>query len=174
MTGEHLLHGVRDLADGGLRARRRHRQLEQVGVAGRAVGQLGEARLHVHLVALGPEPLQLLDLRSPHGRIVDFQNVDLGIAFDGIFVDAHDRLLAGIDAGLRPRRRFLDASLWNARLDRLGHAAQGLDFLDVPPCLGREVGREPLDEVGPAPRIDHPAGARLLLQKQLRIARDAG
>ena len=42
------------------------------------------------------------------------------------------------------------------------------------PGTCRQVGGQALDEVASAPGVDHAAGARLLLQEELRVARDAG
>ena len=54
-----------------------------------------------------------------------------GFLLGAILVDADHRLLAGIDARLRLRGGFLDAQLRQAGLDRLGHAAELLDLVDV-------------------------------------------
>ena len=91
-----------------------------------------------------------------------------------VAVDADDRLLAGVDARLGARGGLLDAHLGDAGLDRLRHAAGGLDLLDVLPGPLGEVGGEPLDVGGAGPRVDDPGRARLLLQHQLGVAGDAG
>ena len=54
-------------------------------------------------------------------------------------VDADQGLLAGIDARLRARGGLLDAQFRNAFLDRGGHAAKALHFLDVGERPRREV-----------------------------------
>ena len=90
-----------------------------------------------------------------------------------VLVDADHRLLAGIDAGLGLGRGFLDAQLRYAGLDRLRHAAELLDLLDVAPGLGGEIARQPLDIIRAAPGIDDAGGAALLLQEQLGVAGDA-
>ena len=56
-------------------------------------------------------------------------------------VHADDPLVAGIDPRLRARRRFLDLQLRNAGLDRLRHAAEGFDLLDMAPALREAVRR---------------------------------
>ena len=55
-----------------------------------------------------------------------------------------------------------------------GHAAHRLDLFDVAPRAPGQLVGEPLDVVAAAPRVDDTAGARLLLQEQLRVAGDAG
>ena len=54
------------------------------------------------------------------------------------------------------------------------HAARLLDLGDVSPRPASQVVGEPLDVERPAPRVDHLRGARLLLEQELRVARDAG
>ena len=56
----------------------------------------------------------------------------------------------------------------------LGHPAGRLDLLDVRPGAPGELVGEPLDVGAAAPRVDDPAGARLLLQQQLGVAGDPG
>ncbi len=174
MAAVDLLHGIGNFADAGLGARRLDGEVEQVAVAARAFGQRVERRLRRLLVALGPQPLQLGDLLLAHGLVVDLEDVDLGLVVDAVLVDADDGLLAAVDARLRARGRFLDAHLGNAGGDRLGHAAEPLDLLDVGERLAGELVGQPLDVVAAAPRIDDAAGAGLLLQQELRVAGDAG
>ncbi len=127
-----LLEGIGNLADGRHGAGGRDGALEQISLAclsafGERVKSAGD-RL---LVALGPEPLQLVELLAAHGAIVDLEDGDVGLAVGPVFVHADDGLAAGIDAALRGGRRLLDHALGNAGLDGLGHAAELLDFLDM-------------------------------------------
>ena len=172
---EHLLERQRDFTHRRLGAGRIDSSGEQVALAGaRHLGELAEIALRLALVALGLQALQLLDLGSAHGGIVDFQDVDLGVTLDLVLVDADHRLLARVDAGLRAGGCFLDARLRDAGLDGLGHAAHRLDLLDVRPGLLGQILRQPLDEIAAAPWVDHIGCAGFLLQEQLRVARDAG
>jgi hypothetical protein len=68
---------------------------------------------------------------------------------------------------------FLDAQLREPGLDGLGHAAEAFDFLDVRPGAAHERVGERLDIERAAPRINDLGDAGLLLQEQLRVARDA-
>ena len=68
-------------------------------------------------------------------------------------VDADHRLLAGVDPRLGPGGGLLDPALRQARLDGLGHAAQGLDFADVSPRPLLQVVGQPLQQERAAPRI---------------------
>ena len=68
---------------------------------------------------------------------------------------------------------FLDAELGDAGLDRLGHAAQFLDLLDVAPGFFRKLLRQPLDIERAAPRIGDARRAAFLLQHDLGVAGDA-
>ena len=110
MALEHLLEGQRDFTHRRLGACSIDGGCEQVAFTrARDLGELCKITLCFTLVALGPEALQLFDLGSAHGGIVDLQDVDLGITCDLVFVDADHRLLAGGAAGLRPCGGFLDA-----------------------------------------------------------------
>ena len=119
MAAERLLHRQRNLADGRLGARRLDGKLQQIGAAARALRQRGERGLVVGFVALGAQALQLLDLQRAHLARVDLEHVELALDVGRKGVDADHRLLAGIDARLRARRRLLDAPLRQALLDRL-------------------------------------------------------
>ncbi len=174
MAAEHFFQRRRNFADGGLGASGVDRQREQVAVA--AVGGAGqrvERFLQRRRIALGAQPLELVDLHGAHGRIIDPEHVDRVFVPRRIFVDADHGLYAGIDARLRLGRGFLDPHFGDAGLDRLGHAAERFDFLDmVPGFLGEIVG-QPLDVIGAAPRIDDAGRAGFLLQHDLGVARDA-
>ena len=126
------------------------------------------------LVALGAEPLQLLDLRGANRGVVDAQDLERFLRAGPVAVDADHRLPAGVDPRLGAGGSFLDPQLGHPGLDRLGHAAEPIDLGDVAERARREIVRQPLDIERAAPRIDDPGRARLLLQKQLRIAGDAG
>ena len=111
MAAEDLLHRQRDLADRRLGARR---------IDARAASRLPlprapsvsalERRLRLGFVALGAQPLQLLDLLRAHRRVVDLQHVDSRSIVGRELVDADHRLAAGIDARLRARGGLLDAA----------------------------------------------------------------
>ena len=119
------------------------------------------------------QPRQLVDLQPPHGGVFDLQHVDRRLVDRLVLVDADHRLLAGVDPGLRLGGGFLDPQFRHAGLDRLRHAAELLDLLDMAPGLGGEIAGQPLDIIGAAPGIDDAVGAALLLQEQLRVAGDA-
>ncbi len=69
--------------------------------------------------------------------------------------------------------RLLNSELGHAGLDGLGHAAQGLHFLDDLQRRVRQVLGQRLHHVGPAPGVRHAGDLGLLLQDQLRVAGDA-
>ena len=163
----------RNFADGGLCARGIDRQRQQIAVAfAGGAGQRRQRGVDVLLVALCPQPRQLVDLQPPHGGILHLEHVDRRFVDRLVLVDADHRLLAGIDPRLRLGGGFLDPQFRHAGLDRLGHAAERFDFLDMAPGLGREIVGQPLDIIRAAPGIDDAVGAALLLQEQLRVARD--
>ena len=126
------------------------------------------------LVALGPQPAQLLGLFGAHRGVVDPADVERVVVGRPVLVDADDRLAAGVDAGLRAGGGLLDAQLGQPGVDGLGHAAGLLDLLDVPPGPPGQVVGQLLDVGRAAPRVDDAGGAGLLLQHQLGVAGDAG
>src|SRR5690606_24915564 len=170
-----LLERLGDLADGRLRPGCVDGQGEQVPFpfrARRRTGQPAQGVLDGAGVAFGPQPFELLELLGADLGVVDLQHVDLLVGFGPVLVDADDGLTSGVDARLGARRGLLDAHLRDARVDGLGHAARGLDLVDVRPRAAGEVVGELLDERAAAPRVDHARGAGLLLQQQLRVAGD--
>ena len=175
VAAERLLHRQRDLADGRLGARRFDAEREQIGVAARALGQRVERGLTSpfrRARRAGASSFSICCART--ARRVDLEHVDLALDLRRVAVDADHRLLAGVDARLGARGRLLDAPLRQAELDRLGHAAERLDFVDMRARARREVGGQPLDVIGAAPRIDDARRAALLDQEQLGVAGDAG
>ena len=171
MAREDLLQRVRDFAHGGHRARGVDGELEQVRPAGGALRRA--ARRRPPWGRAPPEPLELGDLLLAHLAVVDFQDLDRGVVGGAELVDADDRLAAAVDARLRARRGLLDAHLRDAGGDRAGHAAERLDLVDARHGPARELVGEPLDEAA-APGVGDAAGAALLLDEELRVARDAG
>ena len=133
---------VRNLADGGLGARGVDRERQQIAVAvAGAARQRRQRIVDVLLVALRLEPRQLVDLQAPHRGIFHLEDLDRRFVDRLVFVDADHRLLAGVDPGLRLGGSFLDPQFWDAGLDRLGHAAEFFDLLDVAPgSLRRDRG----------------------------------
>src|SRR3954447_10780078 len=102
VPAEHLLHRIRNFADGCLGPCRVDGEREQIAVAfaGRA-RQRGERGIDVLLVALGLQPRQLVDLEPADVGVVNLENIDRGFVQWLVLVDANHRLLAGIDARLR-------------------------------------------------------------------------
>jgi hypothetical protein len=107
-------------------------------------------------------------------RRVDLEHVDRALDLRGVLVEADHCLPAGVDARLGARGGLFDAPLRQAELDRLGHAAERFDFVDMGARARREIGGQSLDVIGAAPRIDDARRAALLDQEQLGVAGDAG
>ena len=174
MAVPHLFQRQRDFAHRRLGARRIDSRRQKISATGpRHIGKLRQHRQGLCLIALGFEATQLVDLLGAHGGSIDFQNVDLGIAFGLILVDTDHRLLTGIDPRLGAGGGFLDTGFGDSRLDGPGHAAHRLDLFDMRPGLGAKIGGEALDEIAAAPRIDDAGRARFLGQEQLRVAGNA-
>ncbi len=76
-----------------------------------ARGERVERGLELRLIALGAEPLQLVELHLPHGGIVDAAHLESAIRSRAGIVDADHRLQAAVDAGLGLGGGFLDAEL---------------------------------------------------------------
>src|SRR5579875_898254 len=152
VAGEDALERLRDLAHRGARPRRLDGELEEIArLAGGRGGEGLEGRAAARLVAARAHLAQAMDLRLAHLGVVDGEHIDLRLLLGAVFVDANDDLLAAVDARLAPRRRLLDAELGHARLDVLGHAAQGLDLLGDAGLVAEDelgVARDPRRERG--------------------------
>jgi hypothetical protein len=106
-------------------------------------------------------------------RVVDLEHRHRRLVRGLEAVHPDDHLPPRVDPRLRARGGLLDAELGHASLDRLDHPAQRLDLVDVRHRASREIVREALDVVAAAPRVDRADRARLVLQLQLRVSRDA-
>ena len=152
----------RHFADSGFSARRFDREVEQIAVGARAVFKRFEGGVDFDLLAVSLEARQLFELHRAHFGVVDLQHRHIFLLGQFELVHADDGLMPSIDARLRARRGFFDAGLWQALVDRLGHAAEFLDLFDMRPGLRGEIGGEAFDVVGATPRIGgarHPAFA---------------
>ena len=58
------------------------------------IGQRFELLLHIGLVALGAQALQLVDLAGAHGGIIDLEHIDRALVFGLVFIDADHGLAA--------------------------------------------------------------------------------
>ena len=175
MPSRRLFHGVGYFAEAGARARRFDGKFEEVALSRlKRSGYGREPSVDVFLVPVGAQFREPRYLRVTHGAVVDFEDVDGIFLFELQGVDADDLFTAGVNAGLAARRRLFDAHLWQAGFYGLGHAAEGLDLLDVSPGAADEFVGERLDVVGAAPRVDDFADAGLVLDVELGVSRDTG
>ena len=171
----HVFECIRNLPDRCAFARGIDRECQQVaGAVFRGFGEFSKRGATCILIAARAHLLEAPDLRLTYRRVVDVPNFDRCLIGSTILVHADDDFFAAIDARLADGRRFLDAQLGHAGLDRLGHAAHVLDFVDEFACFGGEIGREFLHVVGTGERIDDVGDAGFFLQHELRIAGDAG
>ena len=173
VAAEHLLHGQADLADRGLGASGVDGQGQEVACPARAVLQRLQGGLGGGRIALGLQAGQLLQLLGADRAVVDLQHRDVVGDLGLVAIDADHALAIGVDAGLGLGGGFLDAQLGDALLDSLGHAASGLDFLDVGQRLLGQVVGQALDVIAAAPGVGDAGRAALHLQEQLGVARDA-
>ena len=118
---------------------------QKIGIASCAFCQGIEGSLHRLRVALGFQPVELVDLCRSHGGIVHFQNIDGTLVECLETVDPDHRLIARINARLCFGCGFLDTQFRDARLDGFCHAAELFDFLHMLPRAGSEIMRQPLD-----------------------------
>ncbi len=91
-----------------------------------------------------------------------------------ILVDAHDHILAAIDARLLHGRAFLDHALGRAGGDILGHPSCRIGLGNQFPGLLGQCSRQRLDIITAAQRVCDARNPAFLLQHQLRVARDPG
>ena len=173
-AAEDALHGRRDLAERGARARRLDAELEQIGIARGTFGQRLERGLAAALVAPGPHLGEAFELRLAHRRRVDVEQLDRMVLGRPVLVDPDHDLLAPVPGRLTTGGRGLDLGLGHAGLDRPGHAAHGLDLVDQRRGRPDQARRQLLDVVAAAERVDDVPDAGLLGQDQLGVAGDPG
>ena len=125
-------------------------------------------------LAAGADLVQAAYLRLAHHVVVDIADLDGGLFLQLELVDPDHDLLAAVNARLLAGGRLLDAELGHAGLDRLGHAAQRLDLVDELARLGDQARGQGLHVVAAGQRVDHLGDAGLVLEDELRVARDAG
>src|SRR5690349_15439826 len=124
MPAVDLLQRIGDLPHRGVRTRRIDRQFEKISVtAGRGAPQLPQRGLDGTRITFGAKPSQLGELLVADPAVLDLEHLDGMVLVDLVLVDPDYGLLAGIDPGLRARRRLLDAHLRDTVADRLCHAA---------------------------------------------------
>ena len=174
VAAKNFFHGVRYFSHSCARAGSFHRQFQQIGIALRTFHDSVERGLGFGFVAFGAHRFQPRDLGVAHGAVVDIAHIDRVFVLQLEFVDADDHVLAAVHARLPPRRRFLDAQLGNAGFDRLGHAAHRFHFIDDRFGMRCQRMRQRLHVIGTTQRIDHMGDLRLVLEDELRVARDAG
>ena len=116
VTPVHLLQRRGNLADGGLGAGGVDRQRQEIAVA--AVGGAGERverLLQRRRIALGLQPLELVELHLHDGGIVDLEHVDRRFVGRLVFVDADHRLLAASRCAPASWRRLPRCAAWECR-----------------------------------------------------------
>ncbi len=132
-----------------------------------------EGSLNFHRTASGAQCVEAVNLRAADGGIIHFENIKRGLVWQAIFVDPDDDFLTRIDQRLTARGGFFDTHFRQASCQRLRHAAQRLDFLNVIPGTSEQIMGKRLDQVGTAPGINHLRDTGFMLQKQLGIAGNA-
>mmetsp|Transcript_26611 Transcript_26611/g.94952 ORF Transcript_26611/g.94952 Transcript_26611/m.94952 type:complete len:774 (+) Transcript_26611:108-2429(+) len=191
VLAEDVAERVGDFAQGGAAARGRDGQRQEVALvvsAGRRragegqrrrLAQRLQRRLHGARVALLLQRLEADELRGEGGVGLDGADVKvLGIARSAVrlgdmLVDADDDVDFGVDARLLPRRRVLKEPLRRAGLDHLPHAAGGVDVAQDAQGLVLELRCERLHKKRAAPGVGDGRQAGLVLQDELRRARDS-
>ena len=175
MAPEDLFHGVAHFAHGGAGTDGLHGGGQQVALPRlRYFCDSCQRLLHLGCIAFLLDVLEAGDLRFAHLDVVHFQDLDRVFLGKPVLVDAHDHVLAGIDARLLLGRGRLDLELGPAAVHRLGHAAHGVDLLDDGPGGVGHILGELFHHVAAGPWVDHAGDVRLFLDDELRVARDAG
>ena len=170
-----FLQRIGNLADGGPGTCSIDGECQQIaGLLSRAASvNASRALLQAASSLVAADLRETPDLGLAHGRVVDAQNVDVGFFSQLVLVNADDRLFTAVDACLALYRRFFDAQLGHAGLDRPGHAAHLLDFVDELARLFRQLIGQAFHVVGTGQRIHDLGDAGFLLQHQLGVSGDA-
>ncbi len=173
VAAEDLLHGVAHLADRGAKPHGLDGGFEEVSALFSHLRDILQGLFDSGAVAFALDVLKLCDLLVAHCA-GDFQDFPRRLILHAVLVHTDDDVLALVDPGLAARRRLLDAQLRHARLDGLGHAAEGLDLVHDLAGLADDGAREGLDEVGASQGIHHVADLGLFLDDDLRVAGNPG
>ncbi len=175
MTAKNLLQSVRNFADRCFRARRFNGKIEQIALPARCgLRERVKRGLRLGFVAFGAQPVELLDLLFANHGIIDNEHIDRLVRFRLIFVDADNRLHAGVDPRLRPCSGLLDAHFRQAGFNSFGHTAKLFHFLNMRPGFLRQLMCQTFDIIAAAPGIDHAGSAGFLGDEELCVAGDAG
>src|ERR1035441_4029248 len=151
-----------------------HRAFQQVAHAGSGtLLEMFERLAHSICVAFALQLGKTAQLRFPHRIVVDVEDRDQRLLRRWIHIQAHNHIGAGVDAGLPACRRLFNAHLGNAGFNCLRHAAESFYFLNQLPGSMHQFVSQPLNIIGAGPRIDNPRDVGLLLQINLRVARNS-
>ena len=159
-----LLHRQRDLADRRLGPRGLDREVEPDAVASRAVGERSARPApRSRRARQQQERLSLHRAAALRHALLSTFSTSIAASFSGEHVDADDRLLAGVDAPASWRRPRCATSECTG-FDRLGHAAEFLDLLDMAPRPPPPAPPSAARRNRAAPGVDGPRRAALLLE----------
>src|SRR5688572_2091031 len=165
-----LSESVAHFADRGIRPDRVEQRRHGVfRPPGRRLQRL-KGRRHLGGIPLPPQPFQAVPL-LPFGRLVDVERVQ-GLRLgrpEGVHPD--DRARLTLHRLLVPVGALGDLPLRIAGLDCRHHPAHAVDDGELPPRFGLQVGRQALDAVRAAQRIDHVHEPGLVRQDLLRAQR---
>ena len=118
--------------------------------------------------------LQPRDLLLAHHHVVDLAGSRSGLPSSSLYLLTPT--ITSLPESMRACFSAAAASIFSLaqpRVDGLGHAAHGLDFLDDLPGRVGHVLRQLLHHVAAGPGVDHVGDVGLFLDDQLRVARDA-
>lgn len=134
------------------------------------IGNRFKGFLYRSLIPIFTQILQTSDLLLAYSRIVDLQNIN-GIFFlQSVLIYTHNRLLVGVDPGLRTCSCLLDTQLGQTCLGALAIPMLSISWICAQ-ALYQLVGQS-LYIVGTGPRVDLLANQCFFLNVNLRIASD--
>ena len=115
-----------------------------------------------------------MNLSLTNGRVINIQDINGWFFFQLILVYTDDNVFATIDACLAKRRSLLDSHLGHTGLNRPGHTAHLLNFLDQLHRRSDQFICQALHVIGTRQRVYNFCDSGLFPQNQLCIPCDTG
>ena len=113
------------------------------------------------------------DLRVAHRHIVNVPGINRIFGLELVFVDAHNDILAAVNARLLFSCSRFNLEFGPAGIDRFGHAAHGFHFFNDGPRGISHVLREFFHHVAARPRVNHVGDVGFFLNDELGVAGNA-
>ena len=175
-TAGNLLHCIRNLTQRSMGSSCIYRSLQQVAVISglSGLGNALQAAAYIIIITLCSQLFQALNLSLTYSSVINSQNLQRILFIQTIFIQADNRLIAGVNLSLTAGCCFLNTHLRQTAGNSLSHTAQSLNLLNMSPSPADNLIGKSLHIIGTAPRINNLAHTGFILNVQLGITRNTG